>query len=61
MVTDKANVDKYLSKTAHELGKKKTKNTKIAESDPEVVALKDQLSQCVLASGPKVKEVVSLL
>lgn len=61
MLANKANVDKYLSKTAHEIGKKKTKNTKIAESDPEVQSVKEHLSQCVLSGGPNVKEVVSVI
>lgn len=59
MLANKANVDKYLTKTAHEIAKKKTKNTKIAESDPEVTSIKDSLSQAVLGGGPNVKEVVS--
>jgi hypothetical protein len=59
MVVNKANVDKYISKTAHEIAKRKTKNTKIAESDAEVVTIKTDLISCVSGGGPNVKVVVS--
>lgn len=61
MVANKANVDKYMTKTAHEIGKKKTKNARIADSDPEVQGIKDHLTQCIMSGGPNVKEVVSYL
>ncbi|KAH3872254.1 tubulin polymerization-promoting protein family member 3-like [Dreissena polymorpha] len=57
MVVNKANVDKYITKTAHEIAKKKTKNTKLAENDPEVETIKADLINCVAAGGPHVKVV----
>lgn len=57
MVVNKANVDKYIAKTAHEIAKRKTKNTKIAEDDPEVAAIKADLAQCLSSGGPHVKVV----
>jgi len=57
MVVNKANVDKYISKTAHEIAKRKTKNTKIADSDPEVQTIKADLCSCISGGGPNVKVV----
>lgn len=57
MVVNKANVEKYISKTAHEIAKRKTKNTKIAEDDAEVATIKADLCCCVSSGGPHVKVV----
>ncbi|KAH3872227.1 tubulin polymerization-promoting protein family member 3-like [Dreissena polymorpha] len=57
MVVNKANVDKYITKTAHEIAKKKTKNTKIAEDDAEVKTLKAEIVQAIKSAGPNVKVV----
>ncbi|XP_045212487.1 tubulin polymerization-promoting protein family member 3-like isoform X1 [Mercenaria mercenaria] len=57
MVVNKGNVDKYISKTAHEIAKRKTKNTKIAADDPEVATIKDDLCSCISGGGPNVKVV----
>lgn len=59
MTVNKANVDKYVSKTAHEIAKRKTKNNKIADNDPEVVNLKSEIIGHISGGGPNVKVVVS--
>lgn len=58
MVVNKANVDKYVNKTAHEIAKRKTKNTKIAENDPEVETIKADIISSISGGGPNVKVVV---
>lgn len=57
MTLNKANVDKYINKTAHEIAKRKTKNTKIAEDDAEVQTIKANLCNAVCGGGPNVKVV----
>lgn len=55
MTVNTENVEKYLTKTAHEIAKRKTKNNKLPESDVEVQAIKVDLSNCVASGGPHVK------
>jgi len=57
MAVNKANCDKYITKTAHEIAKRKTKNTKIAVDDAEVETIKADLCSCVSGGGPNVKVV----
>jgi len=59
MIVNKANVDKYVTKTAHEIAKRKTKNNKIADTDPEVQTIKADILSCISGGGPNVKVVVS--
>ncbi|XP_052791030.1 tubulin polymerization-promoting protein family member 2-like [Mya arenaria] len=55
MTVNKANVEKYVQKTAHEVAKRKTKNTKIADNDPEVETIKADMCSCISGGGPQVK------
>lgn len=56
MAINKANCEKYVKKTAHELAKKKTKNMKIDADDEECKKIQEDLC-CLLKGGPNVKEV----
>ena len=59
MVVNKANVDKFVHKTAVEIAKRKTKNNKIADDDPAVVEIETEVKKCICGGGPQVKVVVS--
>ena len=61
MVVSNDTVDKYLKKTAHEIAKKKTKNTKIAADDEAVLAISADLEKLLIETDPKVKQVVSFI
>ncbi|KAL4239268.1 hypothetical protein ACF0H5_000085 [Mactra antiquata] len=57
MVVNKDTCDKYITKTAHEIAKRKTKNPKLAADDAEVKKCKDDICQCIRDGGPNVKVV----
>ena len=59
MVLSKENMGKYLNKTAHEVAKKKCKNTKIPADDEEVKQIQAELENLLISTEPKVKQVVS--
>ena len=61
MTVNLANVHKYLHQCAHEIAKRKTQNTKIADDDAEVVKIEADLENCIISGGPQVKEIVSEL
>jgi len=57
MAINKDNCKKFVAKTAHEIAKRKTKNTKIAADDAEVTKINDHLCSLLCGGGPHVKEV----
>lgn len=52
MIVNKDNVKKFVNKTAHEMAKKKTKNEKLKEDDPEVKNIKKHIKKCIRENAP---------
>ncbi|XP_060560590.1 tubulin polymerization-promoting protein family member 3-like [Ruditapes philippinarum] len=57
MVVNKDNVDKFINKFAHEIAKRKTSNNKIDDKDPEVLAIKKTICNCITKEKPHVHEI----
>ena len=60
MALTEENVDKYVRKTAHELAKKKCKNTRLPENDDSVETIRCDLEKLLIETDLKVAATVSI-
>ena len=60
MVVNKTTVDDFITRTAHEITKKKSKNARIAKDDAAVTETKTAISSAICGGGPKVKATVRI-